>query len=359
MESIIKINLIRPADVHPPSFAHFFESDLFESVRPEHKYDYRISFINWHPSVGLYNGYQVAGGFANYLKRYANFWEALLTRKTEAQQFSNYPYIAYLHDNSVLRESHPPKVIQELTFNPVLLALNNVRYIFSMSAIAKPERWGLALARQGQAYDRAAGWKRGIQIFKRIFKSIPYFVYEIKDYFPRIFTVHDFILVKDETELKTYLQNADFDTLKNTVVYNRQDLQSTQIRLLTSMQARVRADKISRSSISGTPDIVQYEDNQIIIDIMSEIPQQLVLIDNFARDWTVQINGQEASILPAYGTFRSVIINKGSHRIVFEYKPIYLIQSFWVSGIGCLIFVLIVIFWAFRMNPLPGKPMEI
>ncbi|NTV83046.1 MAG: YfhO family protein [Bacteroidales bacterium] len=65
-ERLIQINLSRPADVHPPSFTHFYKSELFDRFRPPQKYDYRIAFINQHPVVGLYNDYQVAGGIGQY-----------------------------------------------------------------------------------------------------------------------------------------------------------------------------------------------------------------------------------------------------------------------------------------------------
>ncbi|MCM8789798.1 MAG: YfhO family protein [Candidatus Omnitrophica bacterium] len=331
-ERLVHINLIRLADSQPPSFRHFFQSELFERFRPINKYDYRIAFINWHPTVGLYNGYQVAGGYASqYLRRYAIFWESVLPG--EKGEFFSYPYKAYLIDKDVERETHPPGIIKRITFNPELLALHNVRYIFSFNEIGTPERWGLSLAHKGQAPDRVLGWGRYLQTFRRIFEPISYYVYEIDDYLPRVFLSSNFILSEDESAMKEVMQKSNRKELKYKVIYNKKDLNLSQIDLLSS----VKADNYLRGLDKGK--IVYYSDNKIVVEVAAESIQQLVLLENYSNEWVAEIDGNQTQILPAYGVFRSVVIEKGRHKVTFEYKPAYLIKSLWISGLGTILFI--------------------
>lgn len=339
-ERFLNMGLIRLGEAQPPSFVHFFQSPLFDQFRPKHKYDYRIGFINWHPSVGLHNGYQVAGGYASqYLKRYAQFWESVLPG--ESAEFISYPYKAYLIDNAVLKDAHPPLSIKKLTFNSELLALNNVRYLFSLNAIERPENWGLSLSHEGIPPDRHLGWRRALQSIKRIPKPIPYYIYEIDNFAQRTFMTGNFILVADNAALKTYLGKANREVLKNMVVYNSQDLTPEHIASLKSLPPPVEGMPAAQRS-----EIRHYSDNNIVIGITTDRPMQLILIENYLQDWTATINGRPTTILPAYGVFRSVILQQGENRVVFEYKPTYLIASLWTSGLGSMFFLLAAFFWA-------------
>jgi hypothetical protein len=341
-ERLVNMNLLRMADSQPPSFKHFFQSNLFDKFRPVHKYGYRIAFINWHPTVGVYNGYQVAGGYASqYMKRYALFWASVLSG--EKEEFLSYTYRPYLIDKEVERESHPPKTIKKPTFNTDLLALHNVRYIFSFNEIEKPEHWGLIMINKGIAPDRAFGWRRFLQTFLRTFKSIDYYVYEVKNWLPRVYLVKDFIVAKDERDLKHYLDEKPVLFLKDNIIYNSHDPNPSGV-------SQLKPGRTINSDLEKEPQIISYSDNIIIIDAWTKKPQQLVLIENFSNDWKATVNGKYAQVYPAYGVFRSVLIKEGNNRIIFEYKPAYLIPSFWISGLGGILCVVIGCFWALKNN---------
>jgi uncharacterized membrane protein YfhO len=72
----------------------------------------------------------------------------------------------------------------------------------------------------------------------------------------------------------------------------------------------------------------------------------MVFIENYLHEWRATINGKPSPILPAYGVFRSVVLEKGQNEVVFEYRPYYLIASLWISGIGCLVFLAVCLGWA-------------
>ena len=346
-ERFVQANLARPADVKPPSFTHFYTSDLFDRFRPAHKHDYRIAFINQHASVGLYNNHQVAGGIGQYSKRYYYFWDALITGEAESKAFRDYYHMAYLLDENSKRETSPPHTIKQPGFSTDLLALHNVRYIFSFNEIENPGRWGLSLVHQGIPAERAPGLKRGLQVLKRIFEPIPYYVYEVKQCLPRVFAAESYELVEGRESLKDYLRLNTIENLGGTVVYNREDLSPADIGLLKTLRKVPPLSENRGREGAARPQVTYYSDNKILIHVTSPSPRQLVLNENYFRDWTATIDGRPAPILPAYGVFRSVVLDKGFHQVVFEYKPVYLVTSLWISGLGSLIFLAGCFSWAY------------
>jgi len=347
IERFLQVNLTRPLDFHPPSFVHFYQSELFDRFRPAHKYDYRIALINQHPVVGLYNNYQVAGGIGQYSKRYYYFWDALISGEEDSKAFHDYYHMAYLYAEKVKRDATPPLTIDRPGFQVPLLALHNVKYIFSFNEIQTPSHWGISLVLPGRPPERLPGMNRGFQIFKRIFEPIPYYVYRVDDVLPRVFTAGAYGLIEGNEALKMYLRNKTADDLRKTVVYNREDLTSEDIRLLSTLPSLNDTMKHSSSEKPMEPKINFYSDNQIMIQVHSPRLQQLVLNENFFRDWTATINDHPVTILPAYGVFRSVIIDKGENQIIFRYNPAYLKTSLWISGLGGCLFLLLGLGWAY------------
>ena len=340
----LNIHLIRIADIHPPSYKHFFESDVFEQIKPKSKSDHRIAFINWHPTVGIENHLQVAGGYSSqYLKSYALLWRKIIIG--EVDEFDNYNFKAYLIDNDVKRESNPPQKIQTLKINTNLLALNNVRYLLSLNEIVDSEKYGLKLSIEGNPYVRKYGVDRFKQIMLRIGENIPYFVYEVTNYFPRINVVKDAVVLNSDQELYQLLGSLNVKQLKNTIYYSSEGLTEQQKEKIASYQSIERSDN-NAYLFSG----IHIEDDLISFEIKTDMPIQLLLNENYMRDWEVYIDGQQSVIIPAYNTLRSIIVGKGSHTVKMIYSPNYLFVSYLVSGSIFVItlFILIVLSLRFR-----------
>jgi uncharacterized membrane protein YfhO len=96
------------------------------------------------------------------------------------------------------------------------------------------------------------------------------------------------------------------------------------------------------------PNIIFYSDNKIVINAKNRSLCQLVLVENYLHEWEVKINGKSGGILPAYGVFRSVLLTPGNNEVVFEYKPHYLINAYWISGIGALLMIISAGIWAIK-----------
>ena len=76
----------------------------------------------------------------------------------------------------------------------------------------------------------------------------------------------------------------------------------------------------------------------------TNLPVQLLINENYMRDWELYINDKKSLILPAHNTLRSIIIEDGSHSIKMVYSPDYLVISYWISG-GALLISIIMLFY--------------
>ncbi|MFA4884198.1 MAG: YfhO family protein [Candidatus Margulisiibacteriota bacterium] len=336
-ERLTNVALLRVLD--GPSYKTFFRSPLFEKYRSAHKYDYRIAFINrterlnWHPTVGFYNGYQVAGGYASqYSRRYAVYWESVI--KDKRDEFLSYPYKAYLIDST---NKHGP--IDQISFRPDLLALHNVRYVFSLYRISDPGRRGMKMINKGDDFAALAERSKIKWYLKTLFQPMDYYVYEINSWSPRFFLANNYALVSGEKEIVDYIDKHSEAQLKRQVVYDRRDLSPQQIEALSQLRGS-----------GGTLAITDYSDNRIVIDVNSSGRQQLILAENFAPDWLASVNGRLTEIMPAYGAFRAVMVDKGRNLVILKYQPKMLIHSFWLSGIGTLCFIISGFIWSFRRS---------
>ncbi|HAZ11725.1 MAG: hypothetical protein A2X86_18545 [Bdellovibrionales bacterium GWA2_49_15] len=341
-ERILNANAIKLAASHPPSFVHFFESDDFAKVQPSQRYDYRISFVNWPPTAGLWNGYQVTGGYASqYPRRYAKFWN-LLTKSSS--DFNEYPYKAYLEDSPSLLETEVPVKIESLPFNPDLLAQTNTRYLFTRNEIANPEQSGLIKTDDGEIRLRKSGLGRLGQVFERVFQQIDYYIYEIKDYAPRCQIAYNYEILNSHVEFDTTIKGKLRKELQSSVLLMREDLDHA---IANSIEREVVKDPTHLPH--ACTKIESYDNDKIVIHENLESSAFLTLNETYTKEWEASINGKTVPIFPGYGFLRTIQVPKGSVKIVFEYAPKYLRASYFLSlGALFLYLILFVVFLALK-----------
>lgn len=86
---------------------------------------------------------------------------------------------------------------------------------------------------------------------------------------------------------------------------------------------------------SGNIQLVKYSLNKITLSTSSPEDKLLVLTDNYFPGWYAKIDGVSTKIYRTNYTFRGIIVPKGNHTIVFEYKP----MSFKIGIFVSLIFL--------------------
>ncbi|MGC8638661.1 MAG: YfhO family protein [Isosphaeraceae bacterium] len=106
------------------------------------------------------------------------------------------------------------------------------------------------------------------------------------------------------------------------------------------------------ADVSGAARIVNDLPERVVIETESNGPAYLVLADTFDPGWSATIDGQAASIYPAYVAFRAVFLPKGSHTVVFTYRPAGFDLGLGISILGI---VLAIVLW-FRQRT-EGSPL--
>ncbi len=81
-------------------------------------------------------------------------------------------------------------------------------------------------------------------------------------------------------------------------------------------------------------DIVLYEPERVVVDTRLDSDGYLVLTDAWDPDWTVLVDGAPAQMTRADVIFRAVLLNAGSHRVEFLYRPRLFYIGLILSGVG-------------------------
>lgn len=100
----------------------------------------------------------------------------------------------------------------------------------------------------------------------------------------------------------------------------------------------------NRKSVDEYAKIISYSPNRIHVEANLNEPGFLVITDNYYPGWVVQVNGETAEILRANTIFRAVKLEKGTHLVEFDFKPVVFCRNIFVSLVFSGMFILYVIF---------------
>lgn len=86
-------------------------------------------------------------------------------------------------------------------------------------------------------------------------------------------------------------------------------------------QASVKGflDEAARSQLAVSD--LKYSGDSLDVEVNVPRDGYLSFIDNWDPDWTASVDGRAARLELLFGTFKSVRVPKGAHRVVFAYKP--------------------------------------
>jgi hypothetical protein len=89
--------------------------------------------------------------------------------------------------------------------------------------------------------------------------------------------------------------------------------------------------------------IVEYQNETVVVEAEAKKAGWLLLLDSYYPGWKAEVDGNPAEVFRADGFFRTVKIPAGKHQIVFNFAPTFLKKSFWISGVGFLIWLGLII----------------
>lgn len=161
-------------------------------------------------------------------------------------------------------------------------------------------------------------WKYEEGTFKSIYNDGVYEVLENTKAFHRAYLVNKYIVEKDQSKILSKMFNNI--NLKEKIVLEEEL-------------------NVSLDSSIGKAQIVGYTPNKVSIKTNSNGNNILFLSDTFYNGWNAYIDGKKVKILRSNYTFRSVVVPKGEHEVVFYYEPV----SFKMGLIGFFLGVAILL----------------
>jgi hypothetical protein len=99
------------------------------------------------------------------------------------------------------------------------------------------------------------------------------------------------------------------------------------------------------AEVAGRATIAHEQPERVEIAIDAETEAYLVLADTFDPGWTATLDGRAVPIRPAWITFRAVHVPRGSHTLVFVYRPAGFDRGLAITGGGLLV-ALACLFWS-------------
>jgi hypothetical protein len=158
-------------------------------------------------------------------------------------------------------------------------------------------------------------------IFNPIWEDDKFRIWEFKEVLPRALLVTDYVVEEDSQRIINTLLSPDFDLRKKIVLEKEPGF-------------KIEAGQAPPSLAK----IIKYTPTKMEIETSSRRAGILFLSDNYYPGWRALVDGKETEILRANYTFRSVVVPKGEHQIVFSYEPKTFYWSLKVSGLAGVVF---------------------
>jgi hypothetical protein len=90
--------------------------------------------------------------------------------------------------------------------------------------------------------------------------------------------------------------------------------------------------------------ITGYENEKVVIEADARRDGWLLLLDSYYPGWEATVDGKPAPIYRADGFFRAVPVPAGKHMVTFSYFPKIFQTALWISGIGFLFWIALLVF---------------
>jgi hypothetical protein len=156
-------------------------------------------------------------------------------------------------------------------------------------------------------------------------------IYENRDVFPRAFLVHKMEIAKDgETAFNRVM--ALGPELRRVGVL--EEIPDPLVRIQPLDETEGKEDRVQ---------ITKYSAGHVKVSVETSSPGFLILGDTYSQGWKAYVDGKRVPVYRADYLLRAVPVERGSHRVVFRYRPL----SFRI-GLGLTLISGVIIFWCLR-----------
>lgn len=201
--------------------------------------------------------------------------------------------------------------------NPVLVNLTGAKYILVPSDTNFPPYYfGPDSLRVGRDFGRVK-------------------IMENDNAFPRAFLVGNYEVIPDRKDIYPLIM-AGKSNLRQMVYLEEEPAFSP-----------------AADSVNGSAEIVSYDVDSVLINVMTDRDALLVLTDNYYFAWEAYTDGQKVDILRADGSFRAVPVKAGTKQVLFKYGRSWNDKAKMVTFLTLLLVAIILV--AYLVMYIKGK----
>ena len=95
----------------------------------------------------------------------------------------------------------------------------------------------------------------------------------------------------------------------------------TQKILHKNIKSFIKDSRINEKKFKFSYNLIQYNGDQLIIEINITEPGWISFIDTWDPNWDVFVNGEKKSIKKLFSAYKAIKVKPGDTNIKFEYKP--------------------------------------
>jgi hypothetical protein len=172
--------------------------------------------------------------------------------------------------------------------------------------------------------------------YAKVFSGNFLTIFQNKRFIPRAFVAKKAIITDNKHKRSTYLQSAFFQP-RDYVLIDSEFKDEVPNNLITDQKLlSVITDRVDSRKTQSVR-IVESNPNSVKIAANMEAPGFMVLTDVNYPGWKAYDRGKEKEILPAYGLFRAIPLEKGSHFVEFRFEPDIIYVGLVITGVSFLL----------------------
>jgi hypothetical protein len=147
---------------------------------------------------------------------------------------------------------------------------------------------------------------RGVQVFRN------------PGALPRAWTVHEAAAAASEDQLRILIQDPDFDLRRKVILIGD----------LPALESCPGEDEVR---------IEARESDRIRLAVRMSCRGMVVVSETMFAGWRSTVDGRPARLYEAYGTFRGVVVEAGSHSVEMRYRPVSVYGGAALTAVGVLL----------------------
>ncbi len=270
------------------------------------------------PAYAMAHGLEAADGILNlFPAAYERFWDRVIDYNARSQArldpeqrseafvpIGNRLYLFWPGDVRSLPGGVPIDAFARMN----LLSLANVRYLISRHPLIHPDALEILGQRPWESMTR---WERVRLRVRENFTGKTYFyLYENKTVLPRAYFVRAIQVFADRGSLLEAMAGAGPGALREAAYLEK-----------------ASSGGVGRSLAAGAAEFTRYEPDRLDLATRMEGPGFLVVSNSYSPFWRCWADGREVEIVPAYGTFWGVSLDRPARTVAFRYRPPYRLGS--------------------------------